>query len=35
MPKLTGPQLRVLAAAIVTAFAAYLLAIIKAPIPLP
>ncbi len=35
MPRLTGPQLRVLAAAIVTAVAAYLLAVIDAPVPLP
>lgn len=35
MPKFTGPQLRILLAAVVTALAAYLLAVIDAPVPLP
>ena len=35
MPRLTGPQFRILAAAIVVALAAYFLAIIDAPVPVP
>lgn len=35
MPQFTGPQLRILLAALTVAIAAYFLAVIKAPIPLP
>lgn len=33
--RFTGPHLRALAAAVITAVAAYLLAVVEAPIPVP